>query len=230
MSTAIASPPRRGLDLHRRSYSPVPSPPPLGAPIDEINPPVHLTSIHIPSLSDIAEERTPRTTGSFHSHIKSLDGNASTPSDPEAQLKTPRRRSALVPGFYNNPPFMVWLRHCWLDIATQLLCLLVAELIYLFATPLMPRYFPLYPGIWTSAWGLKYGKPYLGEYISTLTSAVISFTIPLVVMGAIGLWCVRDFWESNAAVRSPIHSPLSLLVSQRSSFVHGGTNGSRSWA
>lgn len=95
---------------------------------------------------------------------------------------------------------MAWLRHSWLDISTQLLCLLVAEMIYLFATPLMPRYFPLYPGVWTSAWALQHGKPYLAEYVSTLVSAVVSFAIPFLVMGAIGLWWVRDFWESDAAV------------------------------
>ncbi|KAF2621700.1 PAP2-domain-containing protein [Macroventuria anomochaeta] len=200
MSTAIASP-RTALDLHRRSYSPVPSPPPLDG-IFDFAPPVPLSTIRVPSLSDILEERTPRTTGSSHSNIKSLEGNASTASDPEAQLidRPKRRRDVLMPGFRNQPPFIIWLRYCWLGILTQLLCLLVAELIYLFATPLMPRYFPLYPGVWTSAWGMKYGQPYLGEYISTLVSAVVSFTVPLVVMGAIGLWYVRDFWESNAAI------------------------------
>lgn len=125
-------------------------------------------------------------------------------SDPEAQLSQPTERHprlhAFKPGFRNSPPFMVWLRHSWLDILTQLLCLLVAELIYLFARPLLPRYFPLYRGVQMSVWGIAHGKPVLREYITTLASAVVSFAVPFVIMGAVGLWGVRDFWESNAAV------------------------------
>ncbi|KAF1927104.1 PAP2-domain-containing protein [Didymella exigua CBS 183.55] len=108
--------------------------------------------------------------------------------------------SQLKPGFNNRPPFKSWLKASWLDIATQLLCLLIAELIYLLATPLMPRYFPLSNNIWSTSWGLQHGKPYLAEYITTLVSAIISFAVPFLVMGAIGLWWVRDFWESNAAI------------------------------
>ena len=197
MSTGIASPPRTGLDFHRRSCSPVPSLPSVDGPFDSLHP-VPLSTIRVPSLSDILEERTPHTTESSHG----LDGNASTLSDPNAQFENrfKRRCDILVPRFHNNPPFLVWLRYSWLDILTQLSCLLIAEMIYLFAAPLMPRYFPLYPGIWTSAWGLKYGQPLLDEYINTLQSAIISFVVPLGIMGAIGLWYVRDFWESNAAV------------------------------
>lgn len=163
--------------------------------------PVPLSTIRVPSLSDVPEERTPRTTDTS-SHIKSLDGNMSTPSDSEAQLES-RWHShlhALKPGFRNAPPFRTWLRHSWLDILTQLLCLLVAEMIYLFAKPLLPRYFPLYGGVYKSAWGVAHGKPLLPEYITTLASAVISFAVPWVVIGAVGLWRVRDFWESHAAV------------------------------
>jgi diacylglycerol diphosphate phosphatase/phosphatidate phosphatase len=124
-------------------------------------------------------------------------------SDSEAQPleKSPRYRSTFIPGFHSRPPFTLWLRRSWLDISTQLLCLLVAELIYLFATPLMPHYFPLYPSVQISPWGLKHGNPYLDEYISTPVSAALSFAVPFAIMGALGLWHVRDFWESNAAVR-----------------------------
>ena len=194
MSTAIATSPRPGLDLHRRSYSPVPSPLPVDGPFD-LSPPVPLSTIAVPSLSDIPEERTPRTTGSSHG----LDGTA---FDLEAQLKQKpfRRRDVFIPRFHNGPPFLVWLRRSWIDILTQLTCLFIAEMIYVFATPLMPRYFPLYPGIWTSSWGLKYGQPLMDEYINTFESAVISFVVPLGVMGILGLWWYRDFWETDAAV------------------------------
>ncbi|KAJ4410117.1 hypothetical protein N0V91_002126 [Didymella pomorum] len=125
------------------------------------------------------------------------------PTIPEETLphtEKPRSRLRhLVPAFSNNPPFKTWLRVSWLDIATQLTCLLIAEVIYLFATPLMPRYFPYFDGVWTTEWGLAHGKPLLAEYITTLVSAIISFAVPFVVMGAIGLWCIRDFWETNAA-------------------------------
>lgn len=129
------------------------------------------------------------------------------PTIPEETLphtEKPRSRLRhLVPAFSNNPPFKTWLRVSWLDIATQLTCLLIAEVIYLFATPLMPRYFPYFDGVWTTEWGLAHGKPLLAEYITTLVSAIISFAVPFVVMGAIGLWCIRDFWETNAAVCPP---------------------------
>ncbi|XPS75663.1 hypothetical protein M3J09_007737 [Ascochyta lentis] len=197
MSTAVTAPPRLALDLHRQRHSPT-TPPRIDGTC-EANTPVLLFSTHVPSLSDIPEERTPQTTGS--TYLRSLDGNHSAASfDPEAQIKPTSRRSALIPGFRNQPPFMVWLRHSWLDILTQLLCLFTAEMIYLFATPLMPHYFPLYPGVWTSAWGLKYGKPFLEEYVTTLVSAIISFTVPFLVMGAVGIWWTRDYWESNAAI------------------------------
>lgn len=196
MSTATISP-RSALDIHRQRHpcSPPSTPVPVDGP-SEAAPTLPLTSIRIPSLGNIAEERSPRTTGS--SLIQTLDGKHSdVESNPE---KPARRRSLLIPGFRNQPPFMVWLRHSWLDVLTQLLCLLVAEMIYLFARPLMPRYFPLFPGVWTSPWGLAHGKPYLGEYINTKISAAVSFVVPFAVMGAVGLWWVRDFWESNAAV------------------------------
>ena len=38
------------------------------------------------------------------------------------------------------------------------------------------------------------------EYVSTPVSAAVSFLVPLVVMGAFGLWGTRDFGETNAAV------------------------------
>lgn len=204
MSTAVASPPRPALDLHRhrRHNSPIASLTSTDGCF-ETNNPVPFSSVHIPSLSDIAEEHTLRTTDSSHSPMKSFNDNQPASFDPESQLKNThsRWRDAFVPGFYNRPPFMEWLRHCWLDILTQLLCLLAAEMIYLFATPLMPRYFPLYLGVERSEWGLKHGKPYLEEYITTQISAIISFTIPFAIMSAIGLWGVRNFWDSNAAVR-----------------------------
>lgn len=127
----------------------------------------------------------------------------STPApDLEAVPEKPpvHRYAALIPGFNDRPPFMLWLRLCWLDVLTQLLCVLTAFLVYTFVPPIMPRYFPLYPGIEHSAWGIKYGSPYRSEYVTTAVSAAVSFAVPAVVMGAIGLWHVRSFWEGNAAV------------------------------
>lgn len=57
----------------------------------------------------------------------------------------------LIPGFLNPPPFLTFLRHCWYDIATQLVCLLTAFMLYKFCPPIMPRYFPFYPGFETSS-------------------------------------------------------------------------------
>lgn len=139
---------------------------------------------------------------SFTDYLPTIPEEA-RPSSTASKANPPKTStmSKLTPGFNNQPPFKTWLKASWLDIATQLLCLLVAELIYLLATPLMPRYFPLFDGVWTSPWGLQHGKPLLKEYITTLASAIISFGVPFLVMGAIGIWGVRDFWESNAAVR-----------------------------
>lgn len=122
--------------------------------------------------------------------------------------------NAFIPGFRNQPPFRVWFCYNWLDIATQLLCLLAALLIYQFSPPLMPRYFPLYAGVERSSWGHKYGRPYMKEYINTWVSAVVSYAVPAAVMGAIGLWGTRDFWDGNAAVRSSYYQ--STLCELRS--------------
>jgi hypothetical protein len=199
------------MHRQRRSYSPPTCTSTGNGPCEADTPVIPHDSI----LSDIPEERTPQTTTSSQIHIETLDGHQSiAPTDTEAQLEKPplHRRAALIPGFRNQPPFMVWLRHSWLDILTQLLCLLVAEIIYLFARPLMPRYFPLYPGVYLSPWGLRHGKPYLTEYITTLVSAIVSFAVPFVVMGAIGLWWVRDFWDTDAAVRIPALLPLTYSI------------------
>lgn len=200
MSTPAARP---GLDLHRRSYAPVPEPQTLPHILGN-TPATPQSTIRRPALSDISEEHS-LATRSSESHIPSLDGAAedfstAVPAAEAAQERRRRRRDRLKPGFRNAPPFRVFVRRNWLDIVTQLVCLLVAWMIYLFAKPLMPRYFPLYPGIGTSAWGLNHGKPLLREYVSTPVSAVVSFVVPLLVMGAFGLWGTRDFWESNAAV------------------------------
>ncbi|KAH6644607.1 phosphatidic acid phosphatase type 2/haloperoxidase [Boeremia exigua] len=188
MPTATATHPRPGLDIHRRLFPPTPPPtPPPTSP-----PPLPLSTLRMPSLSDIPEERTPRTTST--SAMKSHDGAF---SDTEA----PRPRfSALRPGFRDAPPFATWARRCWPDVLTQLLCLLVAELVYLFGAPLMPRVFPLYAGVERSAWGIAHGRARQAEYVNTLVSAVVSFAVPAGVMGAVGLWRVRAFWESNAAM------------------------------
>lgn len=149
-------------------------------------------------------------------HTQSSQPRSSTDRDPEpgtkhfpaSSTKARRRRDMLVPGFRSRPPFRSWLRHSWLDIVTQLLCVLTAFILYTYAPPLMPRYFPLYPGIERTDWGQKYGKPYMAEYITTLVSAIVSFAAPAVVMGAVSLWGTREFDDGNTAVSSS--SILSL--------------------
>lgn len=64
----------------------------------------------------------------------------------------------------------------------------------------MVRRFPVYPGIERSAFGVKYGQPFHKEYIDTPVSAVISFAGPFLAMGAVGLWKVKSFQDTNAAV------------------------------
>jgi diacylglycerol diphosphate phosphatase/phosphatidate phosphatase len=129
---------------------------------------------------------------------------SSNRTEPDIEARTsnePRqRRSALIPGFNDPPPFRVFIRHNWYDIATQLLCLLAAFLLYKFCPPILPRYFPFYPGIEKTAWGMKHSRPYLDEYISTNTSAIVSFAVPAIVMGGIALWGTRRFEDGNAAV------------------------------
>lgn len=153
-------------------------------------------------LPTIPEETLPHN----HHDQKQPESSPATSKPPRSKLRK------FVPQFNNSPPFKTWLKTSWLDILTQLTCLLIAELIYLFATPLMPRFFPLFDGVWTTSWGLQHSKPFLTEYITTPVSAVISFAAPFAIMGAIGLWYTRDFWESNAAVRT---SSLPLFLLQR---------------
>jgi len=40
------------------------------------------------------------------------------------------------------------------------------------------------------------------EYIDTNVSAVVSFVGPFLVIGALGLWKVRMFWDTHTAVSS----------------------------
>ncbi|KAH9869873.1 hypothetical protein J1614_006793 [Plenodomus biglobosus] len=117
-----------------------------------------------------------------------------------ATIKPPRRGAALMPGFRSRPPFRTWLRGNWLDLITILSCDLAALLIYLFVSPILPRLFPLYPGIETSAWGRRYGQPLRPEYVTTLVSALVSYLVPAAIMGAIALWRTRDFGDGNAAL------------------------------
>jgi hypothetical protein len=123
-----------------------------------------------------------------------------------------RRRDAWIPGFPDRGSFMGCIRNAWLDVATQILCVLVSGAIWLFARPILPQVFPLYRGIETSAWGLKYGRPYRFELITTLASALLSFIVPFLIIGAVGLWGVRRFWESHAAV-SLIHESTRKIGS-----------------
>jgi hypothetical protein len=123
-----------------------------------------------------------------------------------------RRRDAWIPGFHDTDSFKGLFRHSWLDVATQILCVLVSGAIWLFARPILPQVFPLYRGIETSAWGLKYGRPYRLELITTLASALVSFIVPFLIIGAVGLWGVRRFWESHAAV-SLIHESTRRIGS-----------------
>ena len=106
----------------------------------------------------------------------------------------------------DTPKFTHWLRTSYLDILTQLLLAGTAFTIYLTASPLLPRYFPVYPGVYTSAWGLRYGQPVREEYVSTVVSAVVSFCVPFVVM-VVGER--RGFGGGNAAVRL-LEVPLSV--------------------
>ncbi|KAF2997845.1 hypothetical protein E8E13_002048 [Curvularia kusanoi] len=201
--------PRPGLDLHRRTYAPVPEPHPKTSFLSAA-PPAPFSTMRAPSLSDISEESS-QPSSSSESHFISLDGvtegvtetlhPSNAIQEEEQQQQQPRGwRDRLTPGFRNAPGFGVWLRRCWIDVLTQLGCVLVAGAIYFFAAPLMPRRFPLYPGVGSGEWGMKYGKPLLREYVNTPVSAGVSFAVPAVVMGAVGLWGVRDFWEGNAAI------------------------------
>ncbi|KAK7188488.1 PAP2 superfamily protein [Paraphaeosphaeria sporulosa] len=124
-------------------------------------------------------------------------------SDPTAPSKHSRLRAHLPKFRAPNPPdrptLKQWLQRCWLDVLTQLLCILVAFIIYLTAPPLMTRYFPLYPGIHSTPWGLKHGQPYINEYINTAWSAAISFFVPFLLMAAVSGWWFNSFWDGNAA-------------------------------
>jgi diacylglycerol diphosphate phosphatase/phosphatidate phosphatase len=170
-----------------------------------------MTPAEYPSLGPISlarpytqplPPRVPRMNPKPHRRVQ---GDGTT--DPEAARESQRgphsRRNAFIPGFHSRPPFKIWLRNNWLDIITQLLCVLAAFMLYILAPPLVPRYFPLYAGIEHSAFGIKYGKPYMSEYITTLVSAIVSYVAPLLVMGGIGLWRSRDFADGNAAVSFP---------------------------
>jgi hypothetical protein len=131
-------------------------------------------------------------------------------NNPTAPSKPSRFPKFRAPNPPDRPTFMQWLRCCWRDVLTQLLCILVAYIIYLTAQPVMPRYFPLYPGIHSSPWGLKYGQPYITEYINTTVSAAVSFVVPFVIMAIVSGWYFNSFWDGNAAVRLSPHPLYSL--------------------
>lgn len=110
----------------------------------------------------------------------------------------------------DQPTFRSFARLCWLDILTQLLCTGIAFLLYKFVPLLAPKWFPVFPGMETSAVGLRYGKPYLTEYVNTLVSAIVSFLGPLAVILLVGGLKVKSFWDVNSAVRP--FSPLRLFI------------------
>ena len=154
----------------------------------------------------------------------SPDVSPSQPSHPIPTKRSPLQRLrsrfpklyALTPS--DSPTFKHWLRRCWLDVLVQLLCAAAAFIIYLFGKPVMPRYFPLYPNIYTSPWGLRHGQPYLTEYISTVVSAAVSFFVPFLIMSAISGMHFDSFWDANAAVR--IHFLFNFLPSLPYTYIH----------
>lgn len=125
--------------------------------------------------------------------------------DPEArtppQLSPPEKpHNRLIPGYDDKPPVMVWVRRSWLDLLTLALCTIASPIIYFFASPILPHYFPLFPGVRFTEWGMTHGLPLRPEYVNTFVSAGVGFLVPATIMGAMGLWMVRSFWDSNAAV------------------------------
>ncbi|PVH95854.1 acid phosphatase/Vanadium-dependent haloperoxidase, partial [Periconia macrospinosa] len=126
------------------------------------------------------------------------------PSPPQTSLpeaKPPSKfRQRVFPGVCDKPTFKQFVKRNWLDIATQLMCTLAGFLIYRFGEPLMTRRFPVFPDMYRTPFGIRYGKPWRKEYIGTLASAGVSFGLPAVVMAALGLWMVRSFQDTHAAI------------------------------
>jgi diacylglycerol diphosphate phosphatase/phosphatidate phosphatase len=123
----------------------------------------------------------------------------------------PKRRHRLIPGFHDPPPFPRFLRTNGYDIATQLICTVIAFVLYKFCPPIMSRYFPYYPGIEKTSWGIAHSKPRLPEYIDTTMSAATSFVVPATIMGAIALWGTRRFEDGDAAVSAILLCPYQTL-------------------
>lgn len=112
--------------------------------------------------------------------------------------------AAMIPGFTNPLPFRQFVRGNWLNIITQLACLGLAMAIYFLATPLTPPLFAAYDGVMTSSAGLQLAYPLRKEFINTAVMGVIAYAFPAIIMGGIGgLWVLRDFNDSNAAVSQP---------------------------
>jgi hypothetical protein len=120
-----------------------------------------------------------------------------------------KQRNTLIPGFTNAPPFLVFFLLSWPHIATQLLCLGAASLLYAFCPPVMDRVFPVFPGFEASSFGLRHSFPIQEEFINTWVMALIAYAVPALVMGAFGLWGIRDFYDANSSVSSPFR--LSFL-------------------
>ncbi|RAR12091.1 molybdenum cofactor biosynthesis prote [Stemphylium lycopersici] len=115
-------------------------------------------------------------------------------------MATAPAQNRFKPGFCNAPTFHVFARKNWLNILTQLLCLTASILLYTLCPPILPRYFPNFDGVEMSAAGSKYAQPVRPEIIGTYPMAVLSYAIPAIVMGGLGLWVIRDFWDTNAAL------------------------------
>ncbi|KAH9872532.1 hypothetical protein IAQ61_005369, partial [Plenodomus lingam] len=166
-----------------------PAAPPPGSSGLAAHPPASTSSAAAPAI------RAP-----IPSSLSSVPTVVDADVESNATTMPPRRGAAFIPGFRSRPPIRTFIRENWLDILTPILCALASLLIYLLVPPILPRYFPLYPGIETSAWGRRYGQPLRREYITTLTSALVSYLIPAAIMGAIALWSTRDFRDGNAAL------------------------------
>lgn len=135
------------------------------------------------------------------------------PTKPDIELAKPQAPPTLPPPkpslrqrlrMPDHPTFRTFIRLCWLDILTQLLCTVAAFLLYKFVSPLAPKYFPVFPGMETSAVGLRYRKPFMAEYVTTLVSAIVSFLVPLAVILLVSGLRVKSFWDMNSAVSSSI--------------------------
>lgn len=149
-----------------------------------------------------------------HSKISFTDGTVSNPEPHRPQRtvsQNPKSKWRSSSFYRDNLWFPDWpgvkelIRKEWPDFLLLTIITILPLMLFLFAMPLVPKYFTLNDG------HLAYPKR--KEYINTFMSILIGIAVPIVIIVPISIFLIGSFWDMHGAVSSSFSSILTSLAS-----------------